>query len=93
MVFGFDGKKGDEQSPSKNEGRKPYAPLASFEKIPEALQTALEDIGSSLHQAGCRFGVAADVSVIKQETQEISQDKPQGLLNNIETKTVGIERL
>jgi hypothetical protein len=62
------------------------------EQIPETLQTSLKDIGSSLHEAGCRIGVAADVSVIEQQTQEISQDKPQDL-NNTETKTVGIERL
>jgi len=92
MVFGFGGNKGDEQSPSKGEGRKLYAPLASFEQIPETLQTALKDIGSSLHKAGCRIGVAANVSAIKQETQEISQNQTQDL-NNTETKTGGIERL
>ena len=72
---------------------KAFANLESFGQLPEDLIKNLEDIGSVLYQAGCRFGVAADTSAItQQQTQEISQDKPQDL-NKVETKTGGIERL
>ncbi len=93
MAFGFGGNKDNEQSPSKDEGRKPYASLESFGELPQSLIENLKDIGSSLHQAGCRFGIAADTTALdQQQTQKISHDKSHNS-NNTETKTGGIERL